>query len=64
MLFQFKMPENGRKYRFRDKQRQNNLTLMFLDVKMLTEREQFCIFGICRETTHVQCKKGQQWSQR
>ena len=39
MLFQFKMPENGRKNRFRDKQRPNNLPLMFLDVKILTERE-------------------------
>ena len=38
MHFQIKMRENGRKNMFREKQTTNKLPLMFLDVKVLTER--------------------------
>ena len=38
MNLQVKMPENNRKEIFRDKQTTNKVLLMFLDVKMLTER--------------------------
>ena len=38
MHFQFKIPENGRKNIFRDKETTNMVPLMFLDVKVLTER--------------------------
>ena len=36
--FQVKMPENGRNKIYRDKQTTNKVPLMFLDVKLLTER--------------------------
>ena len=64
MHFQVKMPENGRKKIFRDEQTTNKVQLIFLDVKVLTETEQFSIFGFYLETTKVECKKGQQWSER
>ena len=32
------MPENGRRKIFRDKQRTSKVPLMFLDVKVVTER--------------------------
>ena len=38
MQFEVKMSENGRKNIFRQKQPANNILLMFLDVKVLTER--------------------------
>ena len=38
MNFQVKMPENGRKNRFRVKQTTKKVPLMFLGVKVLTER--------------------------
>ena len=38
MHFQVKLPENGRKKIFRDKQTRNNAALMFSDVKVLKER--------------------------
>ena len=38
MHFQVKMPENGRKNIFRDKERRNKVALMFLGAKVLTER--------------------------
>ena len=38
MHFQVKMAENGRKNIFRDKQTTSKAPLMFLDVKVLTER--------------------------
>ena len=38
MYFQVKMPGKGRKNIFRDKQTTNKVPLMFLDVKVLTER--------------------------
>ena len=37
MYFQVKRPENGRKKIFRFKQTATKVTLMFLDVKVLTE---------------------------
>ena len=40
MHLQVKMPGNGGRNRFRDKQTTNKIALMFLDVKVLTEREQ------------------------
>ena len=39
--FQDKIPENGRKNIFRDRKTTNNVPLMFLDVKVLTERKQW-----------------------
>ena len=38
MHFKVKMPENDRKNIFRDKQTTNKVPLMFLDVRVLTER--------------------------
>ena len=38
MHFQVKMPDNGRKNTFRDKQVANKGPLMFLDLKVLIER--------------------------
>ena len=38
MDFQVKMPKNGRKNIFRDKQTTNKVPLIFFDVKVLTER--------------------------
>ena len=38
MSFQVKMPENGRKKIFREKETRNKVPLMFLDIKVLTER--------------------------
>ena len=38
MHFQVKMPENDRKNIFRDKQTTSRLPLMFLDVKVFTEK--------------------------
>ena len=38
MYFQVKIPENGRKKIFRDKQRTKKVPLMFSDVKLLTEK--------------------------
>ena len=38
MHFQDKFRENGRENIFRDKQTTNNVPLMFLGVKVLTER--------------------------
>ena len=38
MYFQVKIQENGRKNIVRDKRRRNNVALIFLDVKVLTER--------------------------
>ena len=38
MYLQVKMPENGRKNIFRNKEITNKVPLMFLDVKVLTER--------------------------
>ena len=38
MNLQVKFPENGRKNIFRDKQTIKNVTLMFLEVKVLMER--------------------------
>ena len=38
MNFQVKMPENVNSNIFRDKQTTHKILLMFLDVKMLTER--------------------------
>ena len=35
MHFEVKMPQNGRKNIFRDKQTKNKVPLMFLDVKVL-----------------------------
>ena len=40
MHLQVKMPGNGGRNIFRDKQTTNKIALMFLDVKVLTEREQ------------------------
>ena len=37
MHFQLRMPENGTEKIFRDKKRTNNVPLMILDVKVLTE---------------------------
>ena len=37
--FQVKIPENGRKNIFRDKQPTNKVKLIFFDVKVLTERQ-------------------------
>ena len=37
MHFQVRMPGNGRKKIFRDKQATKKVPLMFLDVKILTE---------------------------
>ena len=39
MRFQLKKPENGRKNIFRHKETTNNTPLMFLDVKVHTERK-------------------------
>ena len=36
MYLQVKIPENGRKNVFRDKQTTNKVAVMFLDVKVLT----------------------------
>ena len=36
MDFKIKMPENGRRKIFRDKQRTSKVTLMLLDVKVVT----------------------------
>ena len=36
MTFSFKVPENGRKKIFRNKQTTKNVPLIFLDVKALT----------------------------
>ena len=41
MDFQFKMPENGFKKKRRGKQTTNKVPLMFLDAKVLTERQEF-----------------------
>ena len=38
MHFQVKMPENGKKNIFREKQTTNKMPLMFLDVNVLRER--------------------------
>ena len=38
MHFQIKMPENGRRNKFRDKETTEQVLLMFLVFKMLTER--------------------------
>ena len=38
MYLQVKMPENGRKNVFSDKQTTNKLPLMFLDAKVLTQK--------------------------
>ena len=38
MYLQVKMPENGRKNVFRDKQTRRKVPVMFLDVKVVTER--------------------------
>ena len=38
MHFHVKMPENGRKNIFTDKQTRNKVPLMFLDVQAITER--------------------------
>ena len=38
MHFQVKIPKNGRKSKFEDKQTRNKAPLVFLDVKMFTER--------------------------
>ena len=35
MHFQFKVPENGRKHEFRDKQITNKVPVIFLDVKLV-----------------------------
>ena len=40
MHFQVKMAENGRKNIFKDKQTTHKVPLMFLDVKVLMERQQ------------------------
>ena len=40
MHFQAKMPENSRNNIFRDKQTRSKGSLMFLDVKVLFERQQ------------------------
>ena len=53
MRFQLKKPENGRKNIFRHKETTNNTPLMFLDVKVHTERYNF-IFRLCQETRKVQ----------
>ena len=37
MHFQVKMPENGRKYIFRDKQPTKKVPVMFVDVKVVTQ---------------------------
>ena len=75
MHFQVKMPENGRKNIFREKETTNKVPLMFLDVKCLRKGKN-CGFGVCQQTSKVQCiylafrnlkissKKGQQWSER
>ena len=36
MTFSVKVPENGRKKIFKDKQTAKNVPLMFLDIKVLT----------------------------
>ena len=41
-----KMQENGRKSMFSDKQTINKVPLMFLDVKVLREREQCCVWTL------------------
>ena len=38
MRFQLKKPQNGNKNIFRDKQTRKKTSLMFLDIKELTER--------------------------
>ena len=38
MRFQVKMSESGGNHIFRDKDKTNKVPLMFLDVKMLTEK--------------------------
>ena len=38
MRFQLKKPQNGSKNIFRDKQTTNKTSLMFLDIKEVTER--------------------------
>ena len=40
MYFQVKMLENGRKNIFRDKKTVNKVPLLFLHVKVLTEKQQ------------------------
>ena len=52
MHFQVKMLENVRKNIFKDKQTKKKIPLMFLDVKVITERKQFYF---CTLSTNNQC---------
>ena len=47
--FQDKMPENGKKNPFRDKQTTTNESFMFFDVPALSERYQLNIWTLSKQ---------------
>ena len=64
--FSIKIPENAGKRIFREKRTRNKIPLMFLDVKMLMEREQlrFSTVYFPLRTLKVSSKKGQKGKTR
>ena len=56
MYLQVKMPENGRKNVFSDKQTTNKLPLIFLDAKVLTQKVRMTFLEpVSKETRYNVC---------
>ena len=57
MYFQLKVPENDRKYIFKEEQTRKRIPLIFLDVNVLTPKDTNNVFRLCQQTSVSKSQK-------